>query len=123
MAAAMTLAPERVNVRMKIAALWTSMMLIVAYVAYVAYVDFYRPDYRADIEAGEVSRIANVIFCVVDALTILVAAIGEWNYYILGSAIELAQLAGIVYYAWTWPKEVTPATVDQIGLTTRLAAR
>ena len=120
MAAAMTLAPERVNVRMKIAALWTSMMFIVAYVDIFG---FYRPDYRADIEAGEVSRIANVIFCVVYALTILVAAIGEWNYYILGSAIELAQLAGILYYAWTWPKEVTPATVDQIGLTTRLAAR
>ncbi len=154
MAAAMTLAPERVYVRMKIAALWTSMMFIVAYVDIFG---FYRPDYRADIEAGEVSgftigqsfllgttiyvaipslmvffavvlqprinRIDNVILCVVYALTILVAAIGEWNYYILGSAIELAQLAGIVYYAWTWPKEVTPATVDQIGLTTRLAAR
>lgn len=70
-----------------------------------------------------INRIANVILCVVYALTILVAAIGEWNYYILGSAIELAQLAGIVYYAWTWPKEAASSMMDQIGSTTRLAAR
>ncbi len=40
------------------------------------------------------------------ALTVIAGSIGEWNYYILGSAIEIAQLAAIVYYAWTWPKEL-----------------
>ncbi|HYN37232.1 MAG TPA: hypothetical protein VEV82_09700 [Actinomycetota bacterium] len=30
-------------------------------------------------------------------------AIGEWNYYIFGSAVEVALLGTIVYYAWTWP--------------------
>ncbi|HSJ33990.1 MAG TPA: hypothetical protein VLB85_02950 [Acidimicrobiia bacterium] len=30
--------------------------------------------------------------------------LGEWNYYVLGSAIEVALLAAIGYYAWTWPK-------------------
>jgi hypothetical protein len=39
------------------------------------------------------------------ALTIIASAFGEWTYYIFGSAIEIALLVGIVYYAWTWPKE------------------
>jgi hypothetical protein len=39
----------------------------------------------------------------------MAGAIREWTYYILGSAIEIALLAAIVYYAWTWPKEA-PAT-------------
>ena len=38
------------------------------------------------------------------ALTIVGASIGEWNYWILGSAVEVALLGAIVYYAWTWPK-------------------
>jgi hypothetical protein len=42
---------------------------------------------------------------IVYALTIIASAVGEWNYYILGSAIEIALLAALVYYAWTWPKE------------------
>jgi hypothetical protein len=37
-------------------------------------------------------------------LTIVAGAVGEWSYYILGSAVEIALLAAVVYYAWTWPK-------------------
>lgn len=40
----------------------------------------------------------------------IAGAIGEWNYYILGSAIEVALLAAVAYYAWTWPKENPSAT-------------
>jgi predicted ferric reductase len=43
-------------------------------------------------------------------LTIIAGAIGEWNYYILGSAIEVALLAAVGYYAWTWPR-LAPPTV------------
>lgn len=43
-------------------------------------------------------------------LTIAAGAIGEWNYCILGSVIEVALLAGIVYYAWTWPKLAPPTS-------------
>jgi hypothetical protein len=39
------------------------------------------------------------------ALPIIGGAIGEWNYYLLGSTVEVAQLAAIAYYAWTWPRE------------------
>ncbi len=34
---------------------------------------------------------------IVYALTIIAASIGEWNYYILGSATEVMALAAIVY--------------------------
>jgi hypothetical protein len=128
--------PSNVNVRIKIAALWTSMLFVFAYVDLFS---LYRPDFRAELETGEVggftinqafllgttvyvvipsllvflalvlrprvSRIVNIALGIIYALTIIVGAIGEWGYYILGSAIEVALLAAIVYYAWTWPKE------------------
>jgi Family of unknown function (DUF6326) len=127
--------PFVVNVRIKISALWTSMLFVFAYVDLFS---LYRPDFRADLEAGEVAgftisqpflvgttlyviipslmvffglilrprvnRIVNIALGIVYALTIIAGAIGEWGYYVLGSAIELALLAAIVYYAWTWPK-------------------
>jgi Family of unknown function (DUF6326) len=128
--------PCNVNVRTKISALWTSMLFVFAYVDLFS---LYRPDFRADLEAGEVggftvdqsfllgttayvvipslmvfcalilrprvNRIANIVLGVVYALTIIGAAIGEWNYFVLGSAVEVVQLAAVVYYAWTWPKQ------------------
>ena len=56
-----------------------------------------------------VARIASIALSGIYALTIIAGAIGEWNYYILGSAIEVALLAAIAYYAWTWPKLDPPA--------------
>jgi len=144
MAAGTELEPLNVNVRIKISALWTSMLFVFAYVDLFS---LYRPDFRADLEAGEISgftinrsyllattvyvvipslmvfvalvlrprvnRIANIVLGVVYALTIIAGAIGEWSYYILGSGIEVALLAAIVYYAWTWPKEARPPSTIQ----------
>jgi uncharacterized protein DUF6326 len=127
-----------VNVRIKISALWTSMLFVFVYVDLFS---LYRADFRADLEAGEVSgftidqaflvgttafvvipslmvfgtlvlrprvgRIANIALGSVYALLIITSAIGEWTYYVLGSAIEVVLLAAIVYYAWNWPKEAT----------------
>ncbi len=124
-----------INPRVKIAALWASMLFIFAYVDLFS---LYRGDVRADIEAGEVfaftigqgfllgvtiyvvipslmlflslvlpvriTRAANIVMAALYALTIAGGAIGEWNYYILGSLVEVALLAGVIYYAWTWPK-------------------
>jgi hypothetical protein len=140
MEAETTFEPANVNVRIKISALWTSMLFVFAYVDLFS---LYRRDFRADLEAGEIggftvnqsfllgttiyvvipslmvfgalilrariNRIANIALAVVYALTIITGAIGEWNYYVLGSAVEVALLAAIVYYAWTWPKK-SPAT-------------
>jgi uncharacterized protein DUF6326 len=131
-----------VNVRIKLSALWTSMLFVFAYVDLFT---LYRPDFRADVEAGEiggftvnqsfllgttayvvipslmvflslilrprVNRIANTALSVMYALTIIASAIGEWNYFILGSAIEVMLLAAIVYYAWTWPTEAPPISM------------
>jgi membrane protein DedA with SNARE-associated domain len=131
------LEPAPVNVRVKIAALWASMLFVFAYVDLFS---LYRLDFRADVEAGEVggfavnqtfllattvyvvipslmvfcvlvlrprlNRILNIALAMVYAVSILAATIGEWTYYLLGSLIEAALLAAVLFYAWTWPKEI-----------------
>jgi hypothetical protein len=42
---------SNVNVRIKLSALWTSMLFVFAYVDLFS---LYRPDFRADVEAGEI---------------------------------------------------------------------
>src|SRR3990172_9355475 len=121
--------PFPVNVRIKISALWTAMLFVFTYVDVFS---LYRPDFRADVEAGEiggfavnqsfllgttvyvvipslmvfcalilrprVNRIANIALSIMYALTIIAGAIGQWNYYILGSAIQVPHLPPILYY-------------------------
>lgn len=135
-----------VNPRIKIAALWTSMLFVYVYVDLFG---FFRADVRADIEAGEIfvftigqgvllgmtvyvlvpilmlflslvlpvrlTRTANLVVPVLYAVTVVGGAIGEWSYYLLGSLVEVALLAGVVYYAWTWPTttDVVTAPADQ----------
>ena len=128
--------PSNVSVRTKLSALWTSMLLVFAYVDLFS---LYRPEFRADLAAGQVggftvnpvflmgttvyvvipilmvvgalilqpgvNRITNLGLSMMYAITIAAGAIGEWSYYVLGSAIEVALLAAIAYYAWTWPKQ------------------
>ena len=142
-----------INPRIKIAALWASMLFIFVYVDLFS---LYRGDVRADIEAGKmfaftigqgfllgvtiyivvpslmlflslvlsvrVTRMANIVAAVLYAVTIAGGAVGEWNYYIFGSITEAALLAGVVYYAWTWPKAsdaVTAAPSDRSRAGTR----
>ena len=131
------LEPSPVNVRVKISALWASMLFVFAYVDLFS---LYRPDFRADVEAGEVAgfavnqtfllgttayvvipslmvfcvlvlrpqlnRIVNIALAALYVASIVAASIGEWSYYVLGSLIESALLAAVVFYAWTWPKDV-----------------
>jgi hypothetical protein len=56
------------------------------------------------------TRIANIVAAMVYAVTALGGAVGEWGYYIVGSLTEAALLAGIAYYAWTWPKVADAGT-------------
>jgi len=143
-----------INPRIKIAALWASMLFIFAYVDLFS---LYRSDVRADIEAGQifgftigqgfllgvtvyilvpslmlflslvlpvrVTRMANIVLAALYAVTIVGGTIGESNYYyILGSITEAALLAGVVYYAWTWPKasDAVAAPADQSQPGTRV---
>ena len=131
------LEPSPVNVRVKISALWMSMLFVFAYVDLFS---LYRPDFRADVEAGEVggfavnqtfllattayvvipslmvlcvlvlrprlNRILNIALAIVYAVSIVAGTIGEWTYYVLGSLIEATLLAAVVFYSWTWPKDI-----------------
>jgi hypothetical protein len=54
------------------------------------------------------NRVANIALGIVYIVTIVVGAIGEWSYYVLGSVVEVALLVAIVYYAWTWPMDARP---------------
>ena len=65
------------------------------------------------------NRIVNIALSTVYALTITVGAIGEWSYYILGSAVEVAMLAAIGYYAWTWPRLAAPTSTTGGEATTQ----
>jgi hypothetical protein len=130
-----------INPRIKIAALWVSMLFVYVYVDLFS---LYRADVRADIDAGEIfvftigqgfllgatiyilvpslmlflslvlpvrlTRTTNIVIAILYAVTVVGGAIGEWNYYILGSLIEAALLVGVVYYAWTWPKTTDALT-------------
>ena len=131
--------PSPVNVRIKISALWTAMLFVFAYIDIFS---LYRPDVRADIEAGQIggftvnqsfllgttiyvvipslmvfaalvlrpgiNRVVNIALGVIYMVTVIAGAIGEWDYYVLGSVFEVVLLASIVYHAWTWPRPASP---------------
>ncbi len=50
------------------------------------------------------NRIINIVVAALYAITIAGAAIGEWNYFILGAVVECVLLAVAIYHAWTWPE-------------------
>ncbi|WP_199702370.1 DUF6326 family protein [Jiangella rhizosphaerae] len=58
---------------------------------------------------ARISRIANIVLALGYAVTVILGAVGEWGYYVLGSVIELAVLALITYHSWTWPR-LSPAS-------------
>lgn len=62
--------------------------------------------YLTLVMSQRVNRIVNMVVAAVYAVTIIGSAVGEWNYFILGSAVEAILLALVVYHAWTW--RVTP---------------
>lgn len=130
-----------ISPRLKIAALWACVLFVFAYVDLFG---LFRPDVRADIEAGKMSafsigqgsllavtayvalpslmlflslvlpprvvRVSNIVLAVLYVPTIAASAVGEWAYFVLGSAIEVAMLLGIAYFAWTWPKAIEDAS-------------
>ena len=53
----------------------------------------------------EVNRWANIIVGILYILISIGNSLGEgWIYVIFGSAVEVALLALIVWFAWKWPK-------------------
>jgi hypothetical protein len=125
----------RIDTRLRISTLWIAVLFIFAYVDLFS---LYRPDFRADIEAGTVyafdinqtflllttlyiiipclmiyltlvmrptmNRVVNIVVAAIYGLTIIGSAVGEWYYFILGSAVEAILLAIVIHHAWTWPR-------------------
>jgi hypothetical protein len=129
---------HQVDVRIRMAALWATTMMIFAYVDLFS---LFRPDFRAALDEGKVfvfdvgqpfllgatvyviipslmiylslvmprrlNRIVSISLAGIYAITILGGAIGEWNYYVLGSAVEFVLLALVIRHSWTWRVDKT----------------
>lgn len=133
-----------IDVRLRMAALWTSTMFLFAYVDLFS---LYRADVREGLEAGKVgafdvgqpfllattlyvmvpclmiyltlvlprriNRVVAIVVAAIYAVTIVGAAIGEWSYWLVGSAVEVALLALVIHHAWTWRAAAVPR-VDEL---------
>lgn len=54
---------------------------------------------------ARINRLANLVISLLWFVSVVVTVLGEsWNYYVLGSVIELLLLLSIAYCAWTWPR-------------------
>lgn len=111
MAADTTLEPFIVNVRLKLSALWTSMLFIFAYVDLFS---LYRPDVRADLEAGELGGftvtqaylVGATVYVVIPSLMvclalILRARVSRIVNIVLGIVYALTIIAGAIG-EWTY---------------------
>ena len=119
-----------IDTRLKIAALWISMLLMFAYVDIFS---LYKPGILEEIQGGSIykfditqtflflttlyvvipilmfpltlsigarlNRAANIVVAAIYALTVIGNAIGEWTYYVFGSAIEAGLLIAVIYHA------------------------
>ena len=139
-----TLDDQPISVRAKLAAAWTSVMFLYAYVDIIA---FFKPGVVDGILVGRVwefdvsqpllatflalmaipilmivlsmtlparaNRITNLVVASVQIPYAAFNVVGEsWTYfYGLGVVLEVALLALILRYAWTWPRRsASPAT-------------
>jgi TRAP-type C4-dicarboxylate transport system permease small subunit len=53
------------------------------------------------------NRWANVILGIVYTVIMILAIQGGWHFYASFGLIEITLTALIVWYAWTWPKQLT----------------
>lgn len=92
--------PSNVNVRIKISALWTSMLFVFVYVDLFS---FYRADIRADIEAGKISGFTiNQSFLLATTAYIVIRALMVFLSLILRPGVDrIANIALSVVYALT----------------------
>jgi len=97
MSARAKLEPSPVNVRVKISALWTSMLFVFIYVDHYS---LFRADIRADIEAGKISGFTiNQLFLLVVTAYIAVPALMVFLSLVLRPGVSrIANIVlGIIY--------------------------
>jgi hypothetical protein len=125
----------KINVKLKLAGLWVSVIFIFLYADYFG---LYKPGFIENIIGGEVAgfeinqewllgvmilmtipslmvflslflkaksnRITNIVVGILKIVVVIVAAIGDSNYfYLFASGVEIVLLSLIVWYAWKWP--------------------
>jgi Family of unknown function (DUF6326) len=92
--------PSPVNVRIKISALWTSMLFVFAYVDLFS---LYRPDFRADLAAGEISGFTiNQSFLFGTTVYVVIPSLMVFCALILRPRVDrIANIALSIIYALT----------------------
>ena len=92
--------PSIVNVRIKISALWTSMLFVFIYVDHYS---LFRADIRADIEAGKIGGFTiNQLFLLVVTAYVVIPALMVFLSLILRPGVNrIANIALSVIYALT----------------------
>jgi hypothetical protein len=64
--------------------------------------------------APKVSRWTNIVLPALYIATIVASVIGEtWAYFYFLSVVESAPLLLIIWYAWTWPRQVCKVQVSR----------
>jgi Family of unknown function (DUF6326) len=53
------------------------------------------------------SRWMNIVFGAVYSVIMMLVIRGGWHYYVLFGLIEITLTVLIIWYAWTWPKQLT----------------
>ena len=101
---------ETVGTRHKIAALWTAMLFVFDVdQTFLFFTTLYVivPSlmiYLSLVLPPRFDRMLNIALAAVYAVTIVGSAVGEWGYFILGSAVETVLLGAVAYHAWVWPE-------------------
>jgi Family of unknown function (DUF6326) len=92
--------PSNVNVRIKISALWTAMLLVFAYVDILS---LYRPDFRADVEAGEIGGFTvNQSFLLGTTVYVVTPSLMVFGALVLRPRVNrIANMALAIIYALT----------------------
>ncbi len=56
----------------------------------------------------QVCRVMNIVFGALYTAIMILAVRDAWHFYVLFGVIEIILTTLIVWYAWTWPKQLPP---------------
>jgi len=92
--------PSNVNVRVKISALWISMLFVFAYVDLFS---LYRPDFRAEVEAGQIGGFTvNQSFLLVTTAYVVIPSLMVFGAIVLRPRVNrIANIVLSLVYALT----------------------
>ena len=83
----------RIHVKLKLSALWASVVLCYLYGDFFA---LYRPGALQGMLAGNIAPYT---------VFVLATMPGAWAFYLFVGTVDMVLTALIVWYAWTWPRQ------------------